>query len=150
IRLARRAQADAARRRRREAHAAVRVAEDPAAATDAHDLRPVLDEELGRLHERYRAPLVLCYLEGKTHAEAARQLGGPLGPVCAPLARARALLRARLTRRGLAPAAGFGTLALGAPDLLAAVPPALAAPTARLAVLLAAPEAAATVGLSGP
>jgi RNA polymerase sigma factor (sigma-70 family) len=144
-RLARRARADAARRRRHESRAPVRSGEDGSAELAESDFRPVLDEELGRLPEKYRAPLVLCYLEGKTHTEAAQELGWAHGTVCGRLARARALLRTRLTRRGLAPAVLLGAGA--SPDLLAAVPPALAASTVRLAALLAAPEAAAA-GLS--
>src|SRR5262249_18509599 len=65
------------------------------------DLRPVLDEEVSRLPERYRVPVALCYLEGKTYEQAARQLGCPAGTLSARLARARALLRDRLSRRGL-------------------------------------------------
>jgi hypothetical protein len=61
----------------------------------------VLDEELTRLPERYRAPLVLCYLEGKTRDEAARQLGWSLGQLRGRLNRGRARLRVRLARRGV-------------------------------------------------
>ena len=63
----------------------------------------MLHDEIGRLPERYRTPVVLCYLEGLTHAEAARQLGWPIGTVGVRLMRARERLRSRLTRRGMAP-----------------------------------------------
>lgn len=65
------------------------------------DVRPILDEELNRLPERLRRPIVLCYLEGKSNEEAARELGCRLGTVYSRLSRGRELLRQRLQRRGV-------------------------------------------------
>ena len=78
---------------------------------DGFEIHRVVHEELCRLPERLRAPLVLCYLEGMTHDLAARQLGCPVGTVRSRLARARDLLKRRLSRRGLAvAAAALGSL----------------------------------------
>ncbi|MBY0526985.1 MAG: sigma-70 family RNA polymerase sigma factor [Gemmataceae bacterium] len=104
VSLRARAQAD-----RRQVHCA-EVEDVPATETNGDgwsDLRPVLDEEVSRLPEKYRQPVVLCYLEGKPYEEAARQLGWPAGTVAGRLARARDLLRKRLTRRGVALASSF-------------------------------------------
>jgi RNA polymerase sigma factor (sigma-70 family) len=83
------------------------MAAGPATENDRHDLETALLEEVDRLPEKYRAPVVLCYLEGLTHEAAARRLNWPVGTVEGRLARARGLLRSRLSRRGLAPAIGL-------------------------------------------
>ena len=61
---------------------------------------PVLVEELERLPEKYRAPLILCYLQGRKNEEAARELGCPAGTLFTRLAKGRELLRESLARRG--------------------------------------------------
>ena len=103
------ARVDAARRQKAEQRAALRVVEavDPADDTSATgDFGPIVQEEVRRLPEKYRAVVVLCYWQSLTHEQAAAQLGCPLGTVRSRLARARKLLHRRLTRRGLAPLAG--------------------------------------------
>jgi RNA polymerase sigma factor (sigma-70 family) len=132
-----RTKADAVRRRAREQRAADRPPVQPSAEAAWRELQEVLDEELDRLPEKYRAPLVLCYMEGKTHEEAAQQLGWPPGTVKGRLARARDLLRARLTRRGLGPVAGSFATVLAVNTTLHAVPAPLA-DSATQTVLLAA------------
>jgi RNA polymerase sigma-70 factor (ECF subfamily) len=65
-----------------------------------NDLHDALDEELSRLPAAYRAPIILCHLEGKAHQEAATQLGWPVGTLSGRLSRARRMLAERLSRRG--------------------------------------------------
>ena len=91
---------------------------------DRVDLGRALHEELDRLGDRYRAPLVLCYLQGLTHAEAARHLGWPVGTVATRVSRGRDRLRDRLSRRGIVlPAGGLLTAFAAAPG--SALPPPL-------------------------
>ncbi len=101
----------------------------------------MLHEEIGRLPDRYRTPVVLCYLEGLTHEEAARRLGWPIGTVGVRLMRARERLHGRLTRRGLAP-----TMSAVLPQMprVEALPGSLATQTARLAASFAARTATTT------
>jgi RNA polymerase sigma factor (sigma-70 family) len=103
-RVALRARSDAARRRRIEPISQRYSSDSGDRPAIDRELGEVLDQELDRLPTKYRSPIVLCYLEGQTHEEAARQLKWPIGTVKGRLARARDLLRSRLVRRGLGPA----------------------------------------------
>jgi RND family efflux transporter MFP subunit len=80
------------------------------AQSENQELRCILDQEIGRLPERFRAAVVLCYLEGKSVDEAAMLLGCPRGTVASRLARARKRLRGRLAGRGLSVTAGLAVL----------------------------------------
>jgi RNA polymerase sigma factor (sigma-70 family) len=121
---------------------AVPAAGSPDCEADRQELRSLVEEEVSRLPEKYRTPVVLCYLEGKTNEEAASQLGCPTGTVVTWLARARQRLRNRLARRGVAVTAGSlpGILALG--EAASAGPPAFLQPTVKAALLVASDKTA--------
>src|SRR5262249_44970256 len=93
----------------------------------------VVDEELKRLPENYKDPLVLCYLEGRTQDEAAKELGCSLGALRGRLERGRDLLRNRLVRRGILGAAALVFSAL-LPSMSSAAPATLIATTAAASV----------------
>jgi RNA polymerase sigma factor (sigma-70 family) len=99
--LATEAKARAKCRRTHERKAQDMAPAEPLADKAWTELRPILDEELHRLPEKYRLPLVLCYFQGKSNREAAAALGWPLGSMSRRLSRARELLRENLTRRGV-------------------------------------------------
>jgi RNA polymerase sigma factor (sigma-70 family) len=139
-----RARADARRRSERERQVPPRAGS--AEPGEWRELRPLLDEEIGRLPDRFRLPLVLCYLEGMTNEEAARRLGCPTGTVLSRLARARARLRGRLTRRGITlSVAALGAL-LSEAAAPAAPPTALLAATHQAAAGMTASTAVAAAG----
>jgi RNA polymerase sigma factor (sigma-70 family) len=134
-RTARKARATAARRRHHESAAATPPAPVDPPDASLNEFRLIVDEEVLRLPERYRAPFVLCYLEGVTYQEAARILACPLGTLAARLSRARSRLQKQLTRRGL----GLSVAAVGAALAVSAAPAAVPAPL-RTALLRAARE----------
>ena len=121
------ARAKAARRKKHERLAASLTPECSPMPPD--EIGPALHEEIARLPERYRSPVILCDLEGCSYQQAGRHLGLPVGTVKSRLSRGRDRLRASLVRRGLAPGAGMVALGPGAPTTL--VPPALVESTIR-------------------
>jgi RNA polymerase sigma factor (sigma-70 family) len=141
-RVARCTRAAAIRRRRHERRHAELAAGRPTVYQDdgQADLEAVIHGEIDRLPEHYRAPLVLCDLEGCTHEQAARHLNLPVGTVKSRQARGRQRLLTRLKRRGLAPSAGLvpgGALPPGLP-----VPAALTRATVNLATIWAGSDSA--------
>jgi RNA polymerase sigma factor (sigma-70 family) len=134
-RTALKARTTTARRRAKERRAA--EMSQPQAEADAgwSELLPLLDQELNRLPDKYRAAIVLCELEGRPRKEAARQLGVPEGTLSSRLATGRRMLAKRLGRPGLA-------LSVGALATAAAVVPApLLASTVKAVTLVAAGQA---------
>jgi RNA polymerase sigma-70 factor (ECF subfamily) len=105
--------ARAARSRRRLMEVAMPALVDVSAPgpTTEVDTGAILDEELNRLPEKYRLPVVLCELRGQTIEQVARELDWPKGTVASRLARGRALLASRLVRRGVACVLALGAAA---------------------------------------
>jgi len=78
-----------------------RLSAEPADRLERQEIRRVLYEELQRLPAKFRVPLTLCYLEGRTHAEAASAIGMPRGSMAKRIAEALDILRERMIVRGL-------------------------------------------------
>jgi RNA polymerase sigma factor (sigma-70 family) len=129
-------------RQLREQKAAPREPADPLTEVTGRELLSVLDEELQHLPERYRAPIVFCYLQGMTHDETARQLGWSLRTLRRRLEQARGRLRLRLSRRGLTLAAVLSVVGIGQ-KAAGALPSALVAST--VGVVAQAAQSAAVV-----
>jgi hypothetical protein len=100
-----------------------------ATKNEGNELRGVLDEEIAGLAERYRQPVVLCYLQGKTIEQAASLLACPAGTVAGRLARAKEQLQRRLTRRGWTLSAAAQATVLTDKALAAQLPAGLVAST---------------------
>jgi RNA polymerase sigma factor (sigma-70 family) len=152
LRVATRARANLLGRRAREQ--ALGKADFPAepAKEDRPALGPVFDQELSRLPAKYRAPLVLCYLRGQTHDQAASALCCPVGTVRSRMARGRDLLRRRLTNRGYVPSVVLLGLGLDGPShlLTTAVPERLVAATVQAACAIGSMHAMKTGAVLAP
>jgi RNA polymerase sigma factor (sigma-70 family) len=143
-RVACKAKVTAARRRAHERKVPAMMEADIVDACSWRDLRPVLDEEMQRLPAKYRLPLILCYLQGKTTAETADALGWPRGTVGMRIARGRALLRSRLARRGLSLSAAVVATSLARTEA-AMVPPTLVNATVQAAAQMSSGQAAVAI-----
>jgi RNA polymerase sigma factor (sigma-70 family) len=140
------ARAAAARRQARERQVSAMPEPEVSDGADVgRDLRPLLDQALSRLPDKYRVPIVLCYLEGRTQRDVARQLGLPAGTLSGRLTAARGLLARRLARHGLTLAGGALTAALSEGAASAGLPSPLVASVVEAATALAAGHAAAPV-----
>jgi Sigma-70, region 4 len=124
-----------ARRRAKESHLPD-LPHPEVPALDVQDWRPILDEELSRLPEKYQAPLVLCDLEARPRKEAAQHLRIPEGTLSSRLAKARRMLAVRLGRRGVTLAGGALAAALAQDAVSAQVAGPMVADTARIATLV--------------
>jgi RNA polymerase sigma factor (sigma-70 family) len=146
-RVARKARAAGARRQLREVTAPgvdpPDPRPDPLAEVSAREVLTVVDEEVQRLPEAYRLPVILCCMEGQSREEAARVLGWTPGSVKGRLERGRARLHARLVRRGLTLSAALAAVEASRGGAPAGVPGTLADETARAALACAAGRGAA-------
>jgi RNA polymerase sigma factor (sigma-70 family) len=140
-----RAKAANAKRGRRERQVSDMPEPDAARQDLWDDVQPLLDEELARLPDKYRQPVVLCDLEGRPRREVAGQLRIPEGTLSSRLTTARRMLAKRLARRGLAVTVGSLTAMLAHNAVPACVPISLVSSTVKAAVLIEAGNAAAGV-----
>jgi RNA polymerase sigma factor (sigma-70 family) len=136
VRVAAHVRREHGRRCKREQQGQTLAVPDPAAEVSWREVQAILDEELERLPERLRAPLILCYLDGRTRDEAAAQLGVRVACLHGRLERGRKALCERLTKRGVALSTALLATAIGEGMARAAVSPAAVLLTARAAVLL--------------
>ena len=141
-RLALKARAEVERRRLHERNA-VLVSESEDVDFSWREVRGLLDEELQRLPEKLRFPLVLCYLEGLTQDEASQRLGWSRSTLKRRLEAGRERLRLRLRRRGVTLSAGLFAVALTESTTRGAVSSALRSATVRASMQFLTVESAA-------
>jgi RNA polymerase sigma factor (sigma-70 family) len=136
-RVARQSRTSALRRRTESSVPAEGAPADPHSnpldTLTVRELLTAVDEEVNRLPEAYRLPVILCCLEGRTREEAAQQLGWTSGAVKGRLERGRTRLRARLAKRGLALSVALTAVEVSQAST-AKVPAALANSTVRAAL----------------
>lgn len=126
-RIARQARADLLREQTHPREPVAAAVPDPASEAAWRELERIVVEEVHALPEKYRLPVLLCYWEGMTNGEAALRLSWPAGTLKTRLLKARQLLHARLTRRGVSLSIGALATLLAAGDADARVPPCLSA-----------------------
>jgi RNA polymerase sigma-70 factor (ECF subfamily) len=112
------------------------------------DLVEFLDQELSRLPEKYRTPIILCELEGKSHRAAAEQLGCPIGTISGRLSRAKTMLAERLARRGVVLSTGALAVLTSQNMASAGMPTSLVVSTTKAAIVFAAGQATVEAGVS--
>ena len=134
LRVAHKCNVTQARRQWRERQCSRTESVPPNDAITWNELRGILDDELAQMDARFRAPLILCFLEGQTQDEAARQLVMSKRTLRRRLERGRQLIRVRLARRGISLSAGLATTWLGESTVNAAVPGPLASCTVKAAI----------------
>jgi RNA polymerase sigma factor (sigma-70 family) len=127
-----------ARRREQQTDLERGSREQPFAETSLREVQAILHDEVTALREKYRAPFVLCCIEGKSRAEAAKELGWKEGTVSSRLARAREELQQRLTRRGVLLSAAICAVELSRTAAAAAIEPSLMDCTIKAALSFAA------------
>jgi RNA polymerase sigma factor (sigma-70 family) len=147
-RIAAKAKKQKSGRRERERRAATMAQTECLDDVNWQELRAVLDEEIARLPEKYRTPLVLCYFQGRSHSQAAQELDCPKTSLTSRLERGRELLRERLVRRGISLSAGVLAAALAEKGAAAPVGAMLVIKTVKAAMAFAAGKAAAGTGIT--
>jgi TIGR03009 family protein len=136
----------AGRKRRAKESQAIRCDQCPETDRDVMvDVRRLLDQELSRLPEKYRGPVVLCHLQGQSRQVVARLLGIPEGTLSSRLATARRMLAERLARQGVLPSAGLLAAALAPDPAAAAAAIPLGTTTVKAAVLVVTGAAAGAI-----
>jgi RNA polymerase sigma factor (sigma-70 family) len=142
------ARAVIAKRKMRERQVPEMPEPQAAKPDDWHDLEPLLDEALAGLPDKYRLPILLCDIEGKSIKEATGQLGWPQGTLAGRLARGRKLLARRLSQRGVVLSGAALAIVLAENVALATLPTSLVSATVQAASALAVGKTVIASGVS--